>query len=118
MAGISTLSGFNYLGGQPNFSRDSFATLQEMFDFPERYLPKIFHAQCEEDGNLWIFNASNPELEDTKKWRLFTGGSSDLIDYYKKNEVENLLLGYQPKENGKGLSTNDFTTAGIPPVII
>lgn len=110
MAGISTLSGFNYLGGQPNFSRDSFATLQEMFDFPERYLPRIFHAQCEEDGNLWIFNASSPELEDTKKWRVFTGGSADLIDYYKKNEVENLLLGYQPKEDGKGLSSNDYTT--------
>lgn len=110
MAGISTLSGFNYLGGQPNFSRDSFATLQEMFDFPERYLPRIFHAQCEEDGNLWIFNVTNPELEDSKKWRVFTGGSADLIDYYKKNEVENLLLGYQLKEDGKGLSTNDFTT--------
>lgn len=110
MAGISTLSGFNYNGGQYNFARDGFKTLQEMFDFPERYMPPMHLALNEEDNNLWLFSANNPEIEPSKKWRIFKGGTADLIDYYKKNEIQALLEDYVVKEDGKGLSTNDYTT--------
>ena len=79
MAGISTLSGFNYNGGQYNFARDGYKTLQEMYDFPERYLPPMHIAVNEEDGNIWLFNSSNP-ITETGKWRIFTGGSADLIE--------------------------------------
>lgn len=110
MAGISTLSGFNYNGGQYNFARDGFKTLQEMFDFPERYMPPMHLALNEEDNNLWLFSANNPEIEPSKKWRIFKGGTADLIDYYKKNEIQALLEDYVAKEDGKGLSANDYTT--------
>lgn len=109
MAGISTLSGFNYNGGQYNFARDGYKTLQEMYDFPERYLPPMHIAVNEEDGNIWLFNSSNP-ITETGKWRIFTGGSADLIDYFKKNEIQAMLENYQLKEDGKGLSSNDYTT--------
>ena len=109
MAGISTLSGFNYNGGQYNFARDGYKTLQEMYDFPERYLPPMHIAVNEEDGNIWLFNSSNP-IAETGKWRIFTGGSADLIDYFKKNEIQAMLENYQLKEDGKGLSSNDYTT--------
>ena len=36
--------------------------------------------------------------------------SVDLTDYYKKSEVDNLLNGKVDKVEGKGLSTEDFTT--------
>lgn len=36
--------------------------------------------------------------------------SIDLTDYYKKSEVDNLLDGKVDKVEGKGLSTEDFTT--------
>lgn len=36
--------------------------------------------------------------------------SVDLTDYYKKSEVDNLLDGKVDKVEGKGLSTEDFTT--------
>lgn len=36
--------------------------------------------------------------------------SIDLTDYYKKSEVDNLLDGKVNKVEGKGLSTEDFTT--------
>ena len=36
--------------------------------------------------------------------------SVDLTDYYKKSEVDNLLNNKVDKVNGKGLSTEDFTT--------
>lgn len=109
MAGISTLSGFDYNGGQYGFSRDGFKTLQEMFDFPERYMPPMHIALNEEDGNLWIYNTSNI-VTDTGKWRIFTGGMSELIDYYKKSETDQLLNNKVDKEDGKILSSNDYTT--------
>lgn len=109
MAGISTLSGFDYNGGQYNFARDGFKTLQEMFDFPERYMPPMHIALNEEDGNLWIYNTSNI-VTDTGKWRIFTGGTSELIDYYKKSETDQLLDNKVDKEDGKTLSSNDYTT--------
>ena len=109
MAGISTLSGFNYNGGQYNFARDGFKTLQEMFDFQERYLPPMHIAVNEEDGNIWLYNSSNISTE-TGKWRLFTGGTAELVDYFKKNEILTMLESYVEKEDGKMLSTNDYTT--------
>ena len=52
MAGISTLSGFDYRGQQPNFSRDMFTTVAEMVAFSENYLPDVFITQVVENPVL------------------------------------------------------------------
>ena len=39
------------------------------------------------------------------------GNSSDLSNYYNKTETDNLLSGKVDKVTGKGLSTEDYTTA-------
>lgn len=38
------------------------------------------------------------------------GGGLDLTKFVLKTELQNVLLRYVPRENGKGLSSNDFTT--------
>lgn len=43
-------------------------------------------------------------------WEHF-GKTIDLTGYYTKTEIDALLNGYVQKETGKGLSTNDYTTA-------
>ncbi len=40
-----------------------------------------------------------------------SGGSADLSNYYTQAQTNNLLAGKVDKEQGKGLSTNDYTTA-------
>lgn len=71
---IKMVAGIQYTGKEPNFSRDQFNTLAEMFAFPAMKLPQIFHAMNLEDGNMWFYNKSNPEDPVTKKWRKFEGG--------------------------------------------
>ncbi|MDE5558976.1 MAG: pyocin knob domain-containing protein [Ruminococcus sp.] len=38
-------------------------------------------------------------------------GNADLSDYYTKSQTDDLISGKVDKEDGKGLSTNDFTNA-------
>ena len=112
MAGISTLSGFDYRGQQPNFSRDMFTTVAEMVAFSENYLPDVFIAHVVEDGKTYKYQRSNIEDADLGKWReLEGGGSADLSAYYKRTEVDDLLGNKVDKETGKSLTTNDFTDA-------
>ena len=79
MAGISTLSGFNYMGPQPNFSRDLFPTVADMVAFSENYLPDVFITQVVENGKTYKYQKSNIVDADLGKWReLEGGGSADL----------------------------------------
>lgn len=45
------------------------------------------------------------------KWEIIGTTKTDLSDYYTKTQVDNLLNSKVDKVNGKGLSTNDYTTA-------
>ena len=45
------------------------------------------------------------------KWEIIGTTKTDLSDYYTKIQVDNLLNSKVDKVNGKGLSTNDYTTA-------
>ena len=45
------------------------------------------------------------------KWEIIGTTKTDLSDYYTKTQVNNLLNNKVDKVNGKGLSTNDYTTA-------
>ena len=111
MAGISTLSGFDYKGQQPNFSRDMFATVDEMVAFSENYLPDVFVAQVVENGLTYKYQRSNAVEADLGKWRLAEGGGVDPNFYYKRTETDELLENKVDKEVGKSLTTNDFTDA-------
>lgn len=68
-----------YTGLQPNFERDSFVTIEAMKNYSENYLPNIFIATCEEDGNVYVFNKSNEKDPVTGKWRLLGGGGGSKI---------------------------------------
>ena len=111
MAGISTLSGFDYRGQQPNFSRDMFTTVAEMVAFSENYLPDVFITQVVENGKTYKYQRSNIEDADLGKWRELEGGSADLSNYYNRTQTDELLADKVDKEVGKSLTTNDFTDA-------
>lgn len=108
---ISLLDNLSIKKKSPNVERDLFNTVADMVAFSENYLPSVFECNVIEDGCRYRYNVSNAVDPILGKWRLVSSeGSGNLVDYYKKTEVDNLLTGYQPTETGKGLSTNDYTT--------
>lgn len=107
---VSLLDNFSYNGKKPNFSRDLMPSIEVMKNYSENYLPPVFTTLCEEDGKRYRYNVSNSEDPVLGKWRLDEGGSSDLTDYYKKTETNELLDTKVDKEEGKGLSEENFTT--------
>ena len=112
MAGISVLSGFDYRGQLPNFSRDLFPTVADMVAFNENYLPDVFITQVTENGKTYKYQRSNIVDADLGKWReLEGGGSADLTNYYNRTQTDDLLLNKVNTEIGKSLTTNDFTDA-------
>lgn len=107
---ISILNGFDYGGQSYDFTRQGFATLEEMVNYPAYYLPPLYISLCEETGKAYQYNASNDIDPILGKWRELSGGSTaDLMNYYNKTEVNTLLDDKVDKETGKGLSTNDYT---------
>lgn len=68
-----------------------FESISDMANFSENYLPDLFEAYNKEDGNKYKYNVSNSVDPVTGKWRLVTGGSGDLSNYYNKTETDNLL---------------------------
>lgn len=108
---ISLLDNFDLRAKKPDTNRQLFNTIAEMAAFNENYLPDVYECNVVEDGNRYRFNRSNIVDETLGKWRLVeSGGSSSLIDFYKKTETDALLENKVDKEDGKGLSTNDYTT--------
>ena len=108
---VSMLDNISYLGKKADNVRSLFNTVEEMVAFNENYLPDVYECNVIEDSARYRYSRSNIEDPILKKWRLVeSGGSASLIDYYKKTETDTLLEGYVTKEDGKGLSTNDYTT--------
>lgn len=106
---ISLLSNFS-LGAQlPDFSRQQFETIENMKNYREQWLPPMYDAFCLEDGKKYRYNVSNSVDPITGKWREITG-NTDLSNYYNKTETDELLDTKVDKEEGKGLSEEDFTT--------
>lgn len=108
---ISILNGFDYGGQSYDFTRQGFATLEEMANYPSFYLPPLYIALCEETGKPYLYNVSN-EIDTEHglgKWRELSGSGTDMLNYYTKTEVNTLLDTKVEKETGKGLSTNDYT---------
>lgn len=109
---ISLLDNIAIKKKSPNVERDLFATIADMAAYNENYLPDVFECNVIEDGNRYRYNRTNIVDETLGRWRLVEGGagSTGLIDYYKKTEVDELLDKKISIEDGKGLSTNDYTT--------
>ena len=90
---VSILDNWDYRGKKPDFTRNLFETVDEMVAFSENYLPAVYECNVVENGNRYRYNVSNIEDPILGKWRLVesSGGAIDLIDYYKKTEVDTLL---------------------------
>lgn len=79
---ISLQDNLDIRNKKQNVERDSFKTIEEMRSFPSTSLPPVFHAMCEDDGCLYIYNVNNSENDTTGKWRKFecstngTGGTN------------------------------------------
>lgn len=108
---ISLLDNISIKKKAPNVERDLFATVADMAAFNENYLPDVFECNVIEDGNRYRYNRTNIVDETLGKWRIVeSGAGAELIDYYKKTEVDELLDKKVSAEEGKGLSANDYTT--------
>ena len=59
------------------------------------------------DEYLWLSASGSVEAH----YELIGSTSVDLTNYYTKSQTDNLLGDKVDKESGKGLSTNDYTTA-------
>ena len=90
---VSILDNWDYRGKKPDFTRNLFQTVDEMVAFSENYLPPVYECNVVENGNRYRYNVSNIEDPILGKWRLVesSGGAMDLMDYYKKTEVDTLL---------------------------
>lgn len=70
-------------------------------------------------NKIYLLPKGTPESQDgfdeyiwvNSAWELIGTINIDLSNYYTKGQVDGLLEAYVPKEAGKGLSTNDYTTA-------
>lgn len=108
---ISLLDNLSIKKKSPNVERDLFATIADMAAYSENYLPDVFECNVVEDGNRYRYNRSNIIDPVFGKWRVVeSGAGAELIDYYKKTETDELLEKKVSVEDGKGLSTNDYTT--------
>ena len=108
---ISLLDNIAIKKKSPNVERDLFATIADMAAYNENYLPDVFECNVIEDGNRYRYNRTNIVDETLGRWRRVEGGGgAELIDYYKKTEIDELLEKKVSVEDGKGLSTNDYTT--------
>lgn len=111
MAGIPLLDNLVIRKKAPNVERDLHLTIEAMKNYNPNYLGSMHIACCVEDGKVYVYNESNSFDEIFGFWRpIQSGGTTELIDYYKKNEVDGFLDTKVDKEDDKGLSTNDFTT--------
>lgn len=74
---IAISDNYKYLGKKPNFSRDLFATVDEMVAISENYLPSVFECNVTEDGKRYRYNVANEVDPVLGKWRV-VGDNEDL----------------------------------------
>lgn len=82
---IITAANFDYKGPLANFERDSYATLSDMVNVNDNYLPNVFIGVCLETGKAYLYNKSNTVDPTLGKWRELVGGT-DITDYIRKTE--------------------------------
>ena len=78
---LSFLDNVDYRGKKPNFTRDLFVDIATMAAFNENYLPNVFMACNEEDGQPYIFNRNNAVDATLGKWRPIEGGTGGSVSW-------------------------------------
>ena len=107
---IITAANFDYKGPLANFERDSYATLLDMVNVNDNYLPNIFIGVCDKTGQVYLYNKSNIVDPTLGKWREIVGGT-DVTDYIRKSDDFSTL---EPMYDGEivqyiGETTEDYT---------
>lgn len=80
---------FAYQGRKPNFDRDTFATLEEMKNFPESSIDEGHISTCLEDNKKYEFSTNNPISPITGKWRKVVDAT---LNDYSENPVQNKVI--------------------------
>lgn len=107
---ISALDNNGYKGPKPDNVRNQFDTIADMVAYSENYLPPIYTTLVVETGKRYKYQRSNAIDPVLGKWREDEGSASvDLSNYYNKTEVDEKLKDKVDREEGKGLSTNDYS---------
>ena len=78
---LSFLDNVDYRGKKPNFTRDLFVDIATMAAFNENYLPNVFMACNEEDGQPYIFNRDNAVDATFGKCRPIEGGTGGSVSW-------------------------------------
>lgn len=78
---LSFLDNVDYRGKKPNFTRDLFVDIATMAAFNENYLPNVFMACNEEDGQPYVFNRDNTVDATLGKWRPIEGGTGGSVSW-------------------------------------
>lgn len=106
---ISLLDQLSIKKKAQNVARDSFPNLEAAVAYNPNWLPSVFHAMLEDAGEIIIYNDANVDLGDGwGKWRPLSqgGGSTDLSNYYNRQENDLLLANKVDKETDKSLVLN------------
>lgn len=80
---------FKYQGKQPNFDRDTFATLEEMKAFPETSIDEGHESYCLATGKRYKFSSSNTIDATLGKWRLTVDTA---LNATSENPVQNKVI--------------------------
>lgn len=111
---------FEYNGTKQNFKRDSYATLADMKAVADNKMPSVFHAMCEADGKLYVYNKANEVDSTLGKWREVSGGAeveeeTDTIDFSTWPEFDPDLEAGGITLDGQGGANIDGSNVGVDP---
>ena len=95
-------------------------TKAQMLTVNDNLMPSKYLTVCQDDGKIYLYDKSNESDVTTGKFRVFEGGSTITVDPTPTENSTNAvqsggtytaLAGKVDKVQGKGLSTEDYTTA-------
>lgn len=94
---------FDYQGKQSNFNRDSFATLEEMKNYPSTSLDEGHISYCSETKTRYIFSSSNTPNTTTGLWATLVDTE---LDESSENSIQNKAVANKFKELESGTTEN------------
>ena len=85
----------SYQGKLPNFTRDTFKTLEEMRSYPDTSIDEGHVSLCLEDEKRYQFFSTNPEDPTTGKWRPTIDSA---LDTTSENPLQNKVVAEELKK--------------------
>jgi len=95
-------------------------TKAQMVSTNDNLMPSKYLTVCQDDGKIYLYDKTNESDVSTGRFRVFEGGTTITIDPTPTSGSENAvssggtytsLANKVDKVSGKGLSTEDYTTA-------